>query len=224
MRFPKLHNAKELAALVQRIGFLPFFANEIPGFSVEECTPAGYWFVDGVEGPWDWKSEIAEKKLSLYGKLFRGRAGYVSPEWLPVFANYRRDGYDFDARYDDGMASFKDKQIMDYLEKHGASLSTELREALNYGKGGNRGFETVLTRLQMETYVAVKDFEYRKDSRGQEYGWGVARYAVSEAWLGKRLLRSGYRESPEDSFLRMVDHLCRMLPQAEEEEIIRLLK
>ena len=33
-------------------------------------------------------------------------------EWLPVFANYRRDGYDFDALYEDGKAPLKHKKII----------------------------------------------------------------------------------------------------------------
>ncbi len=32
---------------------------------------------------------------------------YVSAKWFPDFANYRRDGYDFDARFEDGLASFQ---------------------------------------------------------------------------------------------------------------------
>ena len=32
-----------------------------------------------------------------YGKFFDKKAGFISLEWLPYFANYRRSGYDFDA-------------------------------------------------------------------------------------------------------------------------------
>ena len=33
---------------------LPFFPNDIPGFSVEEmCAPA-YWFAEDRDGPWEW--------------------------------------------------------------------------------------------------------------------------------------------------------------------------
>lgn len=37
-----------------------------------------------------------------------------------------RDGYDFDARYDDGLASRKDKDIFDTVLEHGALLSVVL--------------------------------------------------------------------------------------------------
>ena len=53
MRKPQVHNAMEQEALAQQMGFLPFFPCSIPDFSIEEFTPARYWFVDGVDGPWE---------------------------------------------------------------------------------------------------------------------------------------------------------------------------
>ena len=55
MRFPELRSPEALIALVEEIGFLPFFVNRIPGFSVEECCPRELWFAEGVDGPWEWK-------------------------------------------------------------------------------------------------------------------------------------------------------------------------
>ena len=43
-----------------------------------------------------------------------------------------------------------------------------LKDLCNYRKGGNKGFETVITRLQMQTYITVADFEYRKDKNGRQ--------------------------------------------------------
>lgn len=50
-----------------------------------------------------------------YGKFFDKKAGFISVEWVPVFANYRRDGYDFDALYEDGKAPLKHKKIMSHF-------------------------------------------------------------------------------------------------------------
>lgn len=222
--FPALHNSEELSKLVEETGFMPFFANEIPGFSVEECTPKEYWFVDGVNGPWEWKGEIAQGRNIAYGKLFHNKAGYVSKKWYKYLANYRRDGYDFDARYEDGLAARKDKQIMDYLTEHGSCLSKELKAFGNYRKGGNTGFETVITRLQMQTYITVQTFENQIDKNGNEYGWGIARYVVSEEWIGKNNCRGAYRERPEDSFERILEHMHKILPDAEESMIVKILK
>ena len=61
----------------------------------------------------------------------------MSQEWIPDFANFRRDGYDFDARWDDGLASYKDKELYEAIANEGTILSKRLKEALNYRKGGN---------------------------------------------------------------------------------------
>lgn len=65
MKLPVIKNARELAGLVREIGFLPLFRCEIDGFSLQECTPAGYWFVKDVEGPWEWREEVAAGARSL---------------------------------------------------------------------------------------------------------------------------------------------------------------
>lgn len=148
----QLHSADDLIAAVEQYGFLPFFRNEIHGFSIEELCPPELWFADDVDGPWEWKGPAARSGKCLYGKLFNKKAGFVSREWIPDFANVRRNGYDFDARWDDGLASYKDKELYEAIAGEGRMLSKRLKEALNYRKGGNTGFETCITRLQMQSY------------------------------------------------------------------------
>ena len=102
---------------------------------------------------------------------------------------------------------------MNYLTEHGSCLSKELKAFGNYRKGGNTGFETVITRLQMQTYITVQTFENQIDKNGNEYGWGIARYVVSEDWLGKNNCRGAYRERPEDSFERILEHMVELETQ-----------
>ena len=133
---PRIHNAMELEALVQQMGFLPFFFYAIPNFSIEEFTPSRYWFVEGVEGPWEWRIELARRGVVAYGKLFAKKAGLVSREWYPDLANYRRNGYDFDARYEDGLTNHKEKRVMDVLLREGPTLSKDLKCLAGFGSGG----------------------------------------------------------------------------------------
>jgi len=44
---------------------------------------------------------------------------------------------------------------VDYITGAGAMLTRDIKDNLNYKKDGNKGFETVITRLQMETYVVI---------------------------------------------------------------------
>lgn len=223
MRFWKLKNAEDNIKLVEEIGFLPFWANEIEGFSVEDCCAPELWFSDTLDGPWEWKGPIARSQKCVYGKFFCNKAGFVSREWLPDFCNFRRDGYDFDARYEDGLASRKDKSVYDALVERGTMLSKELKSICNYRKGGNKGFDTVITRLQRQTYVTISDFVYMQDKVGKTYGWGVARYSTPEAIFGYEYTASAYRRKPETSKERILEHLRTVLPDVPEQKIQKLL-
>lgn len=224
MRSYKLKSAEDIIHIVSEIGFLPFFANEIEGFSIEEHCPRELWFSDEAEGPWEWKGPIARSKECVYGKFFRGKAGFVSLEMFPELANYRRSGYDFDARYDDGLAAKKDKDVYDFIAKSGAVISKSLKAELDYRKGGNKGFETVITRLQMQTYVNIADFVYMRDKNGKQYGWGVAEYSTPEEMFGYETVTAAYKKDPSDSRELLLERLAKALPKASGEKLLRLIK
>lgn len=223
MEFRQINNEEELAKLVSEVGFLPFFKNTIEGFSIEECTPSKLWFSDELEGPWEWKGPVARRRDCIYGKFFSGRAGFVSLDWAPDFINFRRNGYDFDARYDDGLAPAKDKFLYDTVTEHGELLSKELKRLCHYGKGGNKGFDSIVTRLQMQSYLVIADFEYMRDKAGNAYGWGVAKYAAPEYILGAEKVKEAYAREPEESGRRIMEYLSKLLPHASEKQLAKLL-
>ena len=223
MPYRSIDSAEAILDEVERLGFYPFFKNEIPGFSIGEHTPPRLWFSDTEEGPWEWKGPAVRTGRVLYGKFFKGRAGYISRDWYPVFANYRRNGYDFDALYDDGFAPYRDQAIYDVLAEKGSLLSRDLKQLCGYGKEGSKGFETVITRLQMECYVVTADFEYARDRWGKPYGWGQARLSTPEQLLGEDFMREAYREEPARSRERVYEHLLKTVPGATEKDVARLL-
>ena len=224
MRFRELRSPEDIVALTAELGFLPFFAGEIPGFSVEDCCPPELWFSENADGPWEWKGPAASSGQCVYGKSFGGKAGFISKEWFPGFANLRRDGYDFDARYEEGLAARKDRAVYDTLTEHGALLSKELKRLCNYRKGGNKGFDTLITRLQMQAYVTIGDFVYLQDKYGQPYGWGVAQYTTPEAQLGYDFVTTAYRKDPSESKADILAHLKSILPDVDETQLLKLLK
>ena len=218
-----LQSPEDIVEAVSRLGFLPFFRCGIEGFSVEEHTPPELWFGE-ADGPWEWKGPVARTRKCLYGKFFASKAGFISLEWFPDFANYRRDGYDFDSRYESGLASVKDLNVYDTMIRYGDILSKKLKGLCGYSKGGEKGFDAVITRLQMQTYACVSDFEYMRDKTGKVYGWGVARYASPEALFGYDFPRSAYFRDPKESKERIVSHLKKVLPNADEKQILKLIK
>ncbi len=218
MDWPVIRSAEDIMRLTGEIGFLPFFAGEIPGFSVEECCAGELWFSGTEDGPWEWKGPIARSGRCVYGKFFRGKAGFVSRQWLPDFCNFRRDGYDFDARFEDGLAAYKDKGVYDAVAQRGAVLSRELKEIC-----GSRGFDTVITRLQMQTYLVTSDFVYRLNRYGRPSGWAVAQYAAPESLFGYDFVTGAYRRDPAQSREDILDHLKAVLPDATPRQLEKLL-
>ena len=140
-----------------------FFACSVPNFSIGEFTLSRYWFAEGVDGPWDWRMEVARRGVVAYGKLFPRKAGLVSREWYPDLANYRRNGYNFDSRYPvakKGWQAIGTDVVMDVLLWEEPTLSKDQKRLAGLGGDGLKDFDTVTTNLRMQTYITVHRFEY----------------------------------------------------------------
>ena len=223
----KIRSMQDLEDLIDEVGFVPFFANEIEGFSIEEHIGKGCWYTDGDNGfwpAWEWKGHVITDMKCAYGKFLRGKAMYISRKHFPDFANYRRDGYDFDSRYDDGLAYFYDKELYELLAANAPVMSKQLKSLGGYGKNGKKGFDSSISRLQKQCYVVISDFCYEKDRFGNAYGWGVAEYSTPEKLMGKKFTDSVYKRTPEESYKRLVGHFAKILPNADISDIERILK
>ena len=215
---------EQLIRLVNETGFLPLFRNGVPGFSVEERTDAsGWWTADESRDPWEWRRILADGAQVAYGKFFDRKAGFVSLEWLPDFLNWRRDGYDFDARWEDAKASFRQKRIMDQFANGEEWFSFDVKRRAGFGPGGEKNFEGVITDLMMQGYLTVRDFRCRLNRQGLPYGWHVAVYAAPETVWGPERIAAGYARSPEESVRRIMTHLRSLFPGAPEQAFRRIM-
>ena len=113
---------------------------------------------------------------------------------------------------------------MDVLLREGPTLSKDLKRMAGFGGDGLKGFDTVMTNLQMQTYVTVHSFEYARDKYGKPYGWGIARYAVAEDVLGTEVTQGAYDRSPEESKARIVQHLGMLCPDAFDDDLEKLIR
>ena len=216
-----LHYPEDLRALVREIGFLPLFSNEIPGFSVEERTPPGDWWTDRPGDPWAWRQVLAPDPEIAYGKFFDKKAGFVSREWYPPFANWRRDGYDWEGLYEDGKMNSRCKRILDVLELNEdaeglALLSCEIRQRAALEKG----FEGALTDLQMKSFLLMSDFRQRKNKRGETYGWHVAELTTPETKWGWDAVNS-CNEKPDRSLDRILEQIRKHFPGASDRDLMK---
>ena len=226
-----LRTRTDLIEAVAYYGFLPFFANEIEGLSVEEMTPSRLWFTE-ISGPWEWKGPVISEGNCVYGKFFDKKAGFVSNQWFPDFANIRRDGYDFDARFEDGLATHNDQYLYNLIASKHSMLSKDAKILGGYMKPRNagkddwkprKGFDTTITRLQMQCYIITSNFEYEPGKNGQPYGWGIARYATPEAYLGKSFGKKVYYRKVDASRKRILKHLRSVPPDTETVYLERLI-
>lgn len=235
----------DIERMVNTLGFLPFFANDISNFSIMEETPDELWFSDEKDGPWQWKGPVIIDGDCAYGKFYRNKAMYVSMEWFPDFMNWRRSCYKL---------TTQEKKVLKILKEHRSLLSRELKHRSGYtptpahrqtnpvlrlaeheakeagklkhdtrtrNKKKTESFDTCITRLQMSAHVVTADFEYNYDRQGRRYGWGVARYCTPEDFFGaERLIVD---RTPEESAQRMFDHLKKILPRATEDQIRKVI-
>ncbi len=215
---------KDLTEAIEEYGILPYFANSLPGFSIEEHAAPQVWFSDDAEGIWEWKGPVIQKTGCAYGKFFEKKAAFVSREWFLDLANCRRDGYDYEGFYNDGFSERRDKYLFDLVEARGPLLSKELKALGGYGKGGRGGFDTCVNRLQAQCFVVISNFVYQTDKNGREYGWGIAEYATPEQFMGAEYISSMYSRDPEESYERVLEHICGLLPGAKADDVRRFLR
>lgn len=230
----RIRTWQELVNWIDEIGFLPLFAGGVKGFSVEEHVFPDFWWTGNREqDPWEWREIIAAGHKVTYGKFFDKKAGFISLEWLPYFVNFRRNGYDFDSRWEDGLANRREKKIMDSLTARDEDgdviwtqkeiLSTELKKEAGFGKTGDKNFPGITTGLQMQTYLVIADFRRRRNKQGREYGMPVSVLLPPEAIWGYEVVTAGYIEKPAVSWQRIMDRIKERYPDAEESEMLRLV-
>lgn len=217
----------DMKEAVNALGILPLFSNSIAGFSIEERCDRSVFFSEN-EGIWEWKGPVIMETKSAYGKFFENKACFISEKFYCDFANYRRDGYDYDARVDEGMANYNEQYLYDLIASHYSILSKAAKAEGGYIKPKKnamdqweprKGFAALITKLQRLGYITITNFEYEMDKKGNFYGWGIARYATFENAFGKKFVNHVYERTPEQSYQRLKRQLKRILPDVEENEI-----
>ncbi len=222
--------AEDVMSKIEEIGFLPLFAGEIKGLSVEEHTPRELWFADNVDGPWEWKGPIVRTGEYGYAKYFRNKAVFVSRKWLPRLINIRRDGKPL---------GYDEERVLRAIEANESMLSTEIREECGFAPHGataaeralltnidgvsaaRTSLDTVLTRLQMKGRIVVSDFEYDMGKNGKPYGWGKARYSTPEILYADWFKLP--KESPEECRISVLAHLHKLVPETDMKILRRIV-
>lgn len=217
-----------------KFGMLPFFANKIPGFSVEEMAAPGMLFGEGRDdyGCWEWKGPVILEQTTAYGKFFNRKAGFVALELLPDFLNYRRMAYPI-------LENSQEQMLLDIIRENEGLTSTQLKriifgspsnrrkphdlvDKLEYIKPKRHSLESPLQRLQMGGRLLIADFEYKYTAKGDRYGWGVALYSTPEIWFDRTFELPN--KTPKESFDYLVESLSEKLPNVDRALISSLIR
>ena len=221
----RLKSPGEVIDFIGQVGFLPLFSADVPGLSLEEHVPASDWWTDDPKrDPWIWRMLIAEDRNIAYGKFFDRKAGFVSREWFPAFANYRRDGYDYEGLYEDGKMKGRAKQILDTLRLDEDAVGLEMMSGqLRKASGIEKGFDNILIDLQMESFLLISRFRQKRNRRGEAYGWHLPSFMTPETKWGYDFVNSA-DEKPETSREMILEQLRQFVPAADEKAIRKLIR
>ena len=219
---PRIGSCSELMEFIQQVGFLPLLDSGIWGYSAEAVVDDDCRYVMLPDGGWDWplwkwKGPIVTDGNCVYGKFFAGKAGFISMEWWPDFCNYRRSVH---PAPQEGSI---EEAILLTLHEEGSLITRELRAACGFtGPNMRSKFDGYITRLQMACRIVTEDFVYPTDKHGHEYGWGWSLLTTPEQLLGREVYRCP--RTPQESFDRLFHHFKSLLPQANNKQIMRLIK
>lgn len=161
---------------IQELGIVPFFSNAIPGFSIEERTPGGFWFDDVTLGPWDWKIPVIESGEIAYGKfILGGKSCFATAKWYRELMNYRRslEKYASDA---------PQQKVMSYVNEHGAITIKEVRSLLGIKKNAA---DSIVTKLMMQTRLVTGAIQRVYRGPDLHYnGWQVSSFCKPDDLFG----------------------------------------
>ncbi len=217
-----IHTDVELMEYIQQVGFLPLLDSGIPGFSAEEMVDSDCRYVVFPDGGWDWplwkwKGAVVKEGNCVYGKFFNKKAGFISRQWWPYFFHYRRSRFPFP---EEGSV---EETILITLKEHGSLIARELRAACGLtGPKMRSRFDAFVTRLQMGCYIVTEDFVYPRDKHNREYGWGWSLLTTPETLLGKDACTC--TDPPQSAFQRMFNHMKQILPDVDNQQLIKLLR
>ena len=222
MKQGEIHSCAELMDYIQQVGFLPLLDSGIWGYSAEDVVDEDCRYVVFDDGGWDWplwkwKGPIVTEGNCVYGKFFAGKAGFVSREWWPDLCNYRR------SQHPAPQEGSIEEAILFTLNEQGSLITRELRAACGFtGPKMRSRFDGYITRLQMACRIITEDFVYPQDRHGREYGWGWSLLTIPEQLLGREACQCP--RTPQESFDRLFAHFRELLPEATDQQILKLIK
>lgn len=214
-----------MSAAIRTVGIVPFVHNTIPGWSIEELTAPGCWFMDddaeGVLGPWDWKIEVIAEGDIAYGKFIRNKAAFATVEWYRHLMNWRRSqpryrmavGGEFDGKSQmDRLYRQFSPVLLSAIKEYGSVEGSDIRKILT-----ERTSREERSRIKgcMEKYLLPEVKRTAADYLNQylEMGTWTVVGDFKRVYRGPNLEYKGWQKSS----ITTPDELFRTDPAAKDE-------
>ncbi|MBT3319300.1 MAG: hypothetical protein HN948_02225 [Clostridia bacterium] len=197
MIIDKVNDYEAFAALVEKMGFMPFANNKV-GYPNLDSLTDNEWHTGEETDPWRWRVRIERDHRALFGKFFFGNPGFISTSRIADFASVRRNGLVFDELYFDGVLPRECKPIYDAIEDEGVLAVHEIKTICRFDKSSNAKFESAMKAMQMYMLITISGQKRKFNKRGEEYGWPSNAFSTLETWVGGEVEYIDYGQAKEN--------------------------
>ncbi len=221
-----LRTYAEFLALVNELGFFPFYGRFLPGFPMLQTeTTEDQWHTgDRETDPWQWKDRAAEERQLAFGCILGGHKGFIAKQLYPLFYAACHSTISMEERYGRGELSQTAWQLH-RLFAGGAVLSTaEIRQALGVTKKeGASQVDATLKELQKGFVITVCGNRRKVSLDGREYGWPANTYCRVTDWTPDGWLDGSDEIDPAEAREQLLDIGCSIAPSGDRQALSKVL-
>ena len=223
LEFGTIRGFGDFRAALLRAGFAVGGENDEGIFSLRPYMDPSlqYHTGDPETDPWLWRVRVLEDRALAGGKVFSGKAGWISREWYPLFLAVRRRGKSLEELYADGLVSRLDREVYRTVAGAGLLPVHKLRERISCDKPSQ--IEAALSRLQSGLFLTVCGETRKLSKDGRPYGWPVSLVCTPEAFFPEDVWGDSLRISPGEAYARIREQVLRLNLQADEKHIRRFI-
>jgi len=205
---PAIYSEKEALAFIEKHGLVTLFP--VKGTRIPSLygSTAGKNREEKFDKAWAWADNLAQQKKIYYGKLVGKQVTLASLEIFP---------YIFKLHHEKEELNETAKKILQFLRRHGATSTTDLRKQLKLmGKERKGKFTKALEQLQLNQAITVVA---REKSPKMTYTWDLV-----ERWMPKELLTKAAKTDEDVAKEKIVTKLLESKAITNPEEADRLLR
>ena len=171
-----INTFSDFCSILRNIGFAVSASNDEGIFNLNRyySEKIRHHTGDSETDPWEWRiRSVTECDDIAYAKVFNSKGGWITKEWYPYFYAIRRNGYDLDEMYSDGLISGMERDVYNVICESGEIAMHDIKRILNISRESNSKYETTLVKLQMKMFITICGETHKISKIGKPKGWGI---------------------------------------------------